>query len=188
MNFGIHSLRLVKPVQARAQLPDEEREEIRARGNELFSGRTINWDKLGVFNRLQARFSSEYEGKVREEFKGYVQEKLIKNMNGRVQTYLNNNLNELKASIRQIKDLSLSDIKDLNLLIKEKEVALARKYFAEEKEKFIADLIERGCLSREKADAFVEEHAEFRDIASLEKFSEFRTAVYETFQVPLGER
>lgn len=184
---NIHNLSPVKPIQSQQAL-DEEREEIRAKGKELFSGRTINWDKLGMVDRIKARVSSEYNSKVRDEFKGYIQQKLVRNMNGRVQTYLNNNLDELKKSIQQINDLSSNDIKDLNTIIKEKETSLASKYFIEEKAKLITDLIARECLSSDQANTFINEHPEYQDITSLEKYSEFKTAIYEEFKVPQGER
>lgn len=187
MNLGrIQHLKIARPIQETLQ--DEERQEIRAKGKELFSGRTINWDKLGMVGRVRAQFSSEYETKVREEFKDYIQEKLIKNMNGRVQTYLNNNLTELKESIQQIKDLSLTDIKDLTSIIQEKETALANKYFAEEREKLVTDLINRKCFTQEQANAFMAAHPEHQTIASREDFATLRDALYKEFVIPQSER
>lgn len=191
MNFGnIHNLGLVKPLQPRVppQELDDERKELRAKGKELFSGRSINWDKLGLIDRLKVRLSSSYEAKVRDEFKIYIKDRLIKNMNGLVQTYTNNNLNELRNNILQISDLSVDDIKELNSIIKEKETALATKFFADEKEKFLADLIDRKYLTQEQADALKTEHPEYEEITSREQFAELRSTIYNKFNVPPNEQ
>lgn len=183
MNLGI--IRKSYPERA---ISDEDREEIRAKGKELFSGRSIHWNKLGVLDYLRSRVSSDYERKVREEFKKYMGERLIKNMNSRPQTYLNNNLSELKQGIRHIDDLSVEDVRELSSMIDEKEVLLAIKHFAEEREKLIANLIERGCLDAEKVRIFDESHPAYKELKSLEQFIEFKGALYEAFDVPVGER
>lgn len=191
MNFGnIHNLGLAKPIHppSQTQAPDEERKEIRAKGKELFSNRTINWDKLPIIDRVRARLSSDYETKIRDEFKTYIQNRLIKNMNGRVQTYLNNNLNELKNSIKQIDDLSLADLKDLNSIINEKETLLAIKFFADEKEKLLTDLVDRKYLTQEQSNTFIKEHPEYQEITTREEFVNFRTAIYNAFRVPPSEQ
>lgn len=191
MNFGnIHNLVRPKPIQPPIQLqaPDEEIIEIRAKGKELFSNRTINWDKLNVIDRLKARFSSDYETKVRQEFKKYIKDRLTRSMNIPGQTYVNNNLDKLKNSIQQINDLPLSDIKELNSLIDEKETILATKFFANEKEKLLIELIDRKYLTQEQAEAFNKEHPEYQEIASREGYVKFRTAIYNEFRVPQNEQ
>lgn len=183
MSIGkIHSLGLIKPTL------DKERNEIRARGNELFAGRTIHWEKLDVVSRVRASISSDYRRKIRGEFKDYIQEKLLRTMNGRVQTYLNNNLSELKQSLLKINDLSVTDLKELSSIINDKETSLAIKHFAAEKAQLISDLIERSCLTSQQATSFIENHPEYQEIKSIEQFQNFKTTLYNEFQVPQTDR
>src|SRR4029079_2531684 len=109
-------------------------------------------------------------------------------MNGTVQTYLNNNLNELKNSIKQIDDLSLADLKELNSIINEKETSLAIKFFAEDTEKLLKYLIDKKYLTKEQADIFNKEHPDYQEIATREGFLNFRTAIYNAFRVPPNEQ
>jgi predicted house-cleaning noncanonical NTP pyrophosphatase (MazG superfamily) len=146
MNLG--NLRRVN-LPASTPTIDEDREELRTRGKEFFSGRSINWEKLGVINRVRSRFSTDYMKKVQDEFKNYLKEKLIRKMNEFKTFTYNNDLDKVRDYVRGIKDLSGSDLKELLSLVDAKEVEIANEYFVKERDILINKLIERGCLTAE---------------------------------------
>lgn len=176
------------PLTEKGRQIDPEKEELKNRSWELFANRTIHWEKFGVVNRVKSYLSEAYETKIQEAFKEYIKKDLTEKITRRVQTYMDNNLNELRNEMRQVKDLTGEGLREVLSIIDNKEKALAKAFFTEETEKFEKEMLTRGNLKPGDLQAFLIIHPEYQNIETREQFADFQAAVYGRFGVGVERR